>query len=62
MKFEITRYYSTFITIQIEADSEDEAYEKSNSIPINENEILTNIEDWVEADEITRVEDLSSKM
>ena len=56
MKFEITRYYSTFFTVEIEADSEEEAYKKSKKEPINKNEILTNLEDWKEADEIERIE------
>jgi len=56
MRFEIKKYYSTFFTILVEADSEDEAYEKSKSTLLNENELFTNLEEWEEANEIERIE------
>lgn len=56
MIFEIKKYYSTFYTIKVEANTESEAIEKSKSIPLDENEIFNNLLEWEEADEIERFE------
>jgi len=59
MKFEITKYYSTFCTFQINATNEKEAYQLVNKLSIDENQILSNLEDWCDADEIRKISDSS---
>jgi hypothetical protein len=50
MKFEVQVYYSGFCTYEIEADSEESAIEKARQMPVNQKEILANLENWEEAD------------
>jgi hypothetical protein len=57
MKYEIKRYYSTFISFEIEADSEEEAYDKTKNLKIDLIELQDNLENWKEADEIQKLED-----
>jgi hypothetical protein len=52
MKFIVRRYFSGYCNYEIEAESEDEAYEKTFNLPINENEILSTLEEWKECDEV----------
>ena len=52
MKYEIRRYYSTFFTYEVEAASEEEAYNKTKEIEINVTELQNNLKDWKEADEV----------
>ena len=54
-KFEIQIYYSGFCTYEIEAFSDIEAIELSRTKPINANELLSNLENWIEADTITEL-------
>ncbi|MGR3317462.1 MAG: hypothetical protein ACUZ8O_03175 [Candidatus Anammoxibacter sp.] len=56
MKYEVTRYYSTFVTFEIEANSEEEAYNKTKEQPIDVIEIQNNLENWGHADEIRTIE------
>ncbi|MDR2484224.1 MAG: hypothetical protein LBD55_02375 [Treponema sp.] len=49
-KYEVTIYYSGFCSYVIEAESAEAAIEKGRGIDINTNEILTNLENWKEAD------------
>jgi hypothetical protein len=48
--FEARIFYSGFCTYKIEAENEDEAIIKARIFPINNNEILSNLENWEEAD------------
>ena len=52
MKFLIRRYFSGFCTYEINADDEDLAYEKAKNLPIDEAEILSNLEGWEDCDEV----------
>ena len=54
-KHEVNIYFSGFCTYEIEANSEDEAIGKARKLPINEKEILSNLENWFEADEAFEV-------
>ena len=57
MKFTVTRYYSGFCTDTIEAENEYDAVEKARKLPIDENEILSTLEDWKDADQVEREKD-----
>lgn len=61
-KFEIKIYYSGFCTYEIEAQDEAEAILKARKLPVNQNEIITNLENWEEADTATEVENEKSKI
>lgn len=54
-KFEVNIYYSSFCTYEVEADNMDEAIKKARKINTNENNILTNLENWEEADTAERI-------
>ena len=49
-KFEVKIYHTGFCTYQVKAETESEAIKKARKFPIDENEILGNLEDWKEAD------------
>jgi hypothetical protein len=57
MKYEVLRYYSTFVSYEIEADNEEEAYNKTKELKIDLTELQNNLENWKEADEIGKLED-----
>lgn len=61
-KFEIKIYYSGFCTYEIEAQDEAEAILKARKLPVNQNEIITNLENWEEADTATEIENEKSKI
>ena len=48
--FEVNIYYSSYCTYIVEAKDKTEAISKARKLGINENDILTNLETWVEAD------------
>lgn len=50
-KYEVKIYYSGFCTYEIEAENEEQAIDKARNLEINRNEILSNLENWEEADE-----------
>lgn len=52
MKFLVRRYFSSFCTYEISADDEHSAYEKAKNLPIDEAEILSNLEGWEDCDEM----------
>jgi len=52
MKFLVRRFFSGFCTFEIEAENEEKAYEISQKLSINEDEILDTLEEWREADEL----------
>ncbi|MCL2131067.1 MAG: hypothetical protein FWH36_01225 [Lentimicrobiaceae bacterium] len=49
-QFEVKIFYSGYCSYEIEADNEAEAIVKARSLPINNNEFLSTIEGWEEAD------------
>lgn len=57
MKYEVRRYYSSFVTYEIEADSEDEAFEKTKKLEVDMTELYNNSLEWREADEIYQLEE-----
>ena len=50
-KFEVRIYLSSFCTFKVEAKNRSEAIVKARSLNLDKNEILTNLENWEEADE-----------
>jgi len=50
-KFEVRIFLSSFCTFQVEAKNRAEAIVKARSLNLAKNEILTNLENWEEADE-----------
>lgn len=61
-KFEIKIYYSGFCTYEIEAQDEAEAILEARKLPVNQNEIITNLENWEDADTATEIDDEKSKI
>ncbi|MDI9364816.1 MAG: hypothetical protein QM541_07685 [Flavobacterium sp.] len=55
--YEVKIFYSGFCTYNISAQNEDEAILSARKIERNEKEILSNLENWNEADEATLIED-----
>ena len=51
-KFEVKIYYSGFCTYQIEAKNEAEAITKARNRQIDSIELLSNLENWKEADTV----------
>ncbi|MDO4880791.1 MAG: hypothetical protein Q3983_05880 [Capnocytophaga sp.] len=54
-KYIVNIYYSTFCSYEIEADNEEEAYEKAKEQSVNKEEIISNIEEWNEANTIEEI-------
>jgi len=54
MKYQVRRYYSGYYEYEIDAENEDEAYEKSKGFSKTD-EIIETLEEWVECDEIVLV-------
>ena len=48
--FEVKIYYSGYCTYEVEAENEVEAIINARNLPINKSEILSNLENWKEAD------------
>jgi hypothetical protein len=61
-KFEIKIYYTGFCTYEIEAQDEAEAILKARKLPVNQNEIITNLENWEEADTAKEIDNEKSKI
>jgi hypothetical protein len=57
MKYEVKRYYSSFVSYEIEAGSEEEAYNKIKELKIDLTELQNNLENWKEADEIIELDE-----
>lgn len=60
-KFEVKIYYSGYCNYGVEATNEFEAIEIARSLPLNNEEILFNLENWREADEAFKVERTDNK-
>lgn len=61
-KFEVNIYYTGFCSYTIEAQSKIEAILKARKLPINQNEIIINLQNWEEADSVTEIDDEKSKI
>lgn len=48
--FDVKIYHSGFCAYKVNAKTEDEAIKKARKFPINKNEILSNLENWQDAD------------
>ena len=57
MKYEVKKYYSSFVTYEIEASTKDEAFEKTKKLEIDMTELRNNLESWEDADEIFQLEE-----
>jgi len=60
-KFEVKNYYSSFCTYEVEAINQDEAILKARSFEIDKNEILSNLENWKEADTAIEIKNEKNK-
>lgn len=54
-KYTTQIYFSSFSTFEVEAISKEEAILKARNIEVNKNEILSNLENWKEADTATEI-------
>ncbi len=59
-KFEVKIYYSGYCTFNVEAENKEQAINKARSLDVNKNEILSNLENWEDADEVFKIEKLNS--
>ena len=57
MKFLVRRFYSGYCTYEVEAENEDAAYNIAINLPIDEDEVLSTLEDWRHADEVEVIGD-----
>jgi hypothetical protein len=61
-KFEVKIYYSGFCYYEIDAENEEDAILQARKLAINQNEILSNLENWEEADTATEIKNEKSKI
>lgn len=54
--FEVKIYYSGFCTYKVQAEDEIAAILNARSMSINKSELLSNLENWKEADEAIKIE------
>jgi len=52
LKFIVRKYFSGFCTYEVDAEDEISAYEKSKSLPIDDNQILNSLEEWEDCNEV----------
>lgn len=52
MNYLIRKYYSGYCTYEIEAENENDAFEKTLVLPLDYEEILQTLEEWRECHEI----------
>jgi len=48
--FEVKIYHSSFCSYQVKAKTEDEAIIRARKFSVNDGEILSNLENWKDAD------------
>jgi hypothetical protein len=48
--FEVKIFYSGYCTYNVDAENEEEAIIKAKALAIDNNELLSNLENWEEAD------------
>jgi hypothetical protein len=56
MKYEVKKYYSSFVTFGLEAITEEGAYNKSQNLEVDFIELQNNLQNWKEADEVVQLE------
>ncbi len=56
MKYIVRLYYSGYCTHEVEADDEDEAFQKASQLPIDLDEVSATLEEWEDAAEVELVE------
>jgi len=61
MKFIVRKYFSGFCSYEVDAEDEESAYEKTNGLPIDENEIINSLEAWNDCDEVIPTNDQNHK-
>lgn len=61
-KFEVNIYYTGFCSYVIEAQNEAEAILTARKLPVNQNEIIINLENWEQADTATEIDNEKSKI
>ena len=54
-KYEVQIYYSTFCSHQVEAINKEEAFLKARRKKLDDGQILSNIEEWNNADTIEEI-------
>lgn len=59
--FEVKIYYSGFCTYEIEAENQDLAILKARNFIVDKNEIMSNLENWKEADIAVEIENEKDK-
>lgn len=57
MRYIVKKYYSSFVMLEVEASSREEAYDKTKELVIDLIELQNNLEDWEEANEITEFQE-----
>jgi hypothetical protein len=53
--YEVNLYYSSFCTYEIEAENEKTAILNARKLSVIQDEILSNIESWKEADSVMEI-------
>lgn len=61
-KFEVVIYYTGYYVYEIAAQDETEAILKARILPLKQNELLTNLQNWENADTATKIENEESKI
>ena len=54
-QFEVKIYSSGYCTYKVKAEDENSAVIKAKKIPVNQEEILSNLENWHSADEAEEI-------
>jgi len=54
-KFEVKIYYTTFCSYQISAEDEKQAFDKVGNNYLSNDEALSNMKRWPEADSVERI-------
>lgn len=54
-RYEINIYYSSYCTYYVDAKNEEDAIIQSRRLPMNNNQLLTNIDNWKDADTATEI-------
>ena len=54
-KFEVKIYYSSFCSYEVDAKNSNEAIKKARELKIDKNELLSNLENWEEADTVEEI-------
>lgn len=60
--YQVEIFYTGFCVYDVTAKNEAEAILKARNLPINQNEFLTTLENWKDADTITGIKDEKSKI